>query len=1034
MLDTDQIAHTGSQSSLAQWVHRAIGLPEVRLRFRLRGNNLHILCEGSESPPSGTVVSRFVQALKVKDEASGFPAQADPIDQVIFYGRALGCHRPDWVKQIPLQELNPHQSTAASKVETSDEPQATTEDELTVSNRSLARSGQPEAIAQYLGETLTPLGVGVKVAIKNLSAREKGTEVDKVGSLSPIPNSQSPIPNPQSPIRRLWILCESDYSPDESLLAQPVAQQLRNLKLEGFLDAVICSQVRGEKTRDWLLRVDLTPPEEMLKDWAGWGDIQAIARLLNQALQSDGMQVSAVLKDVTLHLFCSKTGAGEETAPDKQTAMGAIAPVLEILAPQGIQAATVYGVETHGLSSVPEQETPIWIDWLNLPATVQPALTEPTLKLAQHGDLKAIQFLLERLLNPDLEERLETGGISLSLRRKQDLLHFMSEALICPQQSVVGPPIAKFVRQLAIPGIAGVRIYGRRAGKSSPLWQMGADFVARKRLVPEATPEFAASDAYLGELLSPTDEPVLRPDVTKEDVKAAASAASGNLIRLVQQMLSASQLFIPTLEIKDLAPAGASKTSTSIYNYYQGFKVALVWGVLGLLLTVQTDWLLTQMLKSKPQLAQSSAFSGRRIGQGQQTTDATLPKLSLQKSPGANARAFNSQGFTRDGDSRVTVSKLNRANASSVAILAAARSPNPSFNNRLLDEKLALYQQLLTQRRGVPPDVLIVGSSRAMRGIDPTALEDALAAQGYPGVKVFNFGINGATAQVVDFQLRQVLTSEQLPKLIIWADGARAFNSGRVDTTFSAIAASRGFKQLLAGTFPKQSSTAARPGQTAIAPATEEGASASLSQSYQSVNSWLNEKLGTVSQGYTQRDQMKAWLRDQYAAWVKPATPKTVEEDTETLQEAEAREAAIDFDGFLPLSVRFNPATYYQRYARVSGSYDSDYESFKMDGNQAEAMEKLLKFSQDKQIPIVFVNLPLTQDYLDPVRTEHEQAFQQYMRSLSLQKGLIFRDLSQLYPTKHDYFSDPSHLNRYGAYEVSNQLAQDPMIPWIKKD
>ena len=55
------------------------------------------------------------------------------------------------------------------------------------------------------------------------------------------------------------------------------------------------------------------------------------------------------------------------------------------------------------------------------------------------------------------------------------------------------------------------------------------------------------------------------------------------------------------------------------------------------------------------------------------------------------------------------------------------------------------------------------------------------------------------------------------------------------------------------------------------------------------------------------------------------------------------------------------------------------------------------------------------------------------MRSSATQKGLIFRDLSQLLLTKSDYFSDPSHLNRYGAYKVSNQLAQDPMIPWPTK-
>jgi len=56
------------------------------------------------------------------------------------------------------------------------------------------------------------------------------------------------------------------------------------------------------------------------------------------------------------------------------------------------------------------------------------------------------------------------------------------------------------------------------------------------------------------------------------------------------------------------------------------------------------------------------------------------------------------------------------------------------------------------------------------------------------------------------------------------------------------------------------------------------------------------------------------------------------------------------------------------------------------------------------------------------------------MYSWAREKGLIFRDLSRLkLLTKPDFFSDPSHLNRYGAYKVSNHLAQDPMIPWPSK-
>jgi hypothetical protein len=1058
MLDADPIAYSEGQSSLAQWVSRAIGLPEVRLRFRLRGNNLHILCEGSECPPAGPVVSRFVEAVKGKEGGSGFPPQEAPIDQVILYGRKLGIQRPDWIKQIHLERLEPHQASesasGASAATPTDggetaEQQATDASGLTVSNRSLARSGQPDAIARYLSETLSPMGVGVKVVIQTLG-REPGSR--GAGGHQELPTSPAVS-------RRLWVLCDSNYSTDESLMAEPLAQQLRNLKLEGFRDAVICSQVRGEAAPDWRLRVDLTPPEEMLKDWARWGDIQAIARLLNQVLNAQEMQISAVLKDSTLHLFCSKKpfkqlkAAGDNApatsdaaeiaiaAPDRKTATSAIAPVLASLTPQGILAATVYGVETHGITPVPEQETPIWIEWLNLPASQDPAFAESTLELAKAGDLNAIQFLLQRLLNPDLDERLTTGGIRLSLRRKQDLLHIMSEALSSPQQSAVGPPVAKFLRGLGIPGIKGVRIYGRRAGHSTPLWQMGVDFTPRKRLVPEATPEFAASDVYLGDILSGSNEPVLRSDVTKEDLKAAASAVSFKVTRTIQQWLCASQLFIPTVEIKDLAPVAPGKLSTSIYTHYQGFVVALVWGMLGFLLTVQTDWFLSQILKSKQAISQASAVSGKSTIDPRdpiEDTSVSLPQMSLQKSRGSKAPVFNSEGFTRQGDTDITVRNedgKSQRNAASAAILAAARSSNPSFNNRLLDEKVALYQQMLLQRRGVPPDVWIVGSSRAMRGIDPQALEQALAAQGYPGVQVFNFGINGATAQVVDLMIRQVLTPEQLPKLIIWADGARAFNSGRIDATYNAIANSQGYQHLLAGTFPKQNSTS-DPSLTAATPpaktpaTADKGASGSLTQSYQMVNTWLNETLGTFSTTYPQRDQMKTRLRDLYVVWAKA---KTTPEGANNPQASTASQFAIDFDGFLPLTVRYNPATYYKQYARVSGDYDSDYYAFKMEGKQTQALESLLEFAQVRQIPIVFVNLPLTQDYLDPVRIEYEQEFQRYMRSQAIQKGLIFRDLNQLYPTQHDYFSDPSHLNRYGAYEVSNQLAEDPMIPWPAK-
>lgn len=1009
MLDVDQQPQSDRPSSLAEWAHRTLGQPGVRLRVRVQGNNLHILCESRQSLDAKGIINRLVKALQRQSgEALAIPSRT-PIDQIIVYGRLWGQQQPEWIKPIRVKLAQSPTPKASVPSKAAAGANSTTDPTFIVSNESLARSGSPEAIARYLSETLSPLGVSVKILIQELRGGEG--------------ESFPHAPTPVSP-RRLWVLCHSNYSPDASLLAESIVQQLRNLQLQGFRDAAICSQVSGEATPEWMLRVDLTPKDEMLKAWACWGDVQALARLLNQTLVKASMEVRAVLKDATLHLFCSALEGKKNTAPDKPRAVNTIIPILKAIAPQGIHSVTIYGVEPPSLTPVPQQETPIWIEWQHLPSADNPRLAESALSLGQQGNLEALTFLLERLLNPDLNRRLATGGIHLKIRRKQDLLHIMSEAPICPPQGQVGPPITRFLRQLAIPDVAGVRVYGRRAGATSPAWNYGVDFVPRKRFVPEATPEFAATDAYVSELVALTGEPVLRPELTKQDLESGLQRTGGSMVRTLQRWLGYSQLFVPT----DNHPEPTIASQRQINNQFassQGIKVALVWGALGLLLTLQLDWLLGQFLDT-------SSTSPRLTTREAELKPVDLPNLSLQKGGRSSPANFNESGFTRQGETNLVISEANNSlstgtnSAVGAAILAEARSPNPSFNNPLLDQKLALYQQRLLQSG--PPDVLIIGSSRALRGIDPVALQDALAQEGYPDVEVFNFGINGATAQVVDLLIRRVLTPEQLPKLIIWADGARAFNSGRVDTTYNAITTSQGYEELNAGTFPNQASNA---GSTPSATQSTQPLAA-WQAGYQSVNNWLSESLGKLSSTYRRRDQLKTQLQEQFVTLTQPLeTPQT---ESTTDPEADlAPQESIDVDGFLPLSIRFNPATYYKQHPRVAGDYDRDYESFQLGGKQDSALETLLNFAQANNVGIVFVNLPLTKDYLDPVRSEYEEKFQRHMRTSAVSRGLIFRDLSQLLLTKPDYFSDPSHLNRYGAYNVSYHLAQDPMIPWPSK-
>ncbi|MDM9585277.1 DUF1574 family protein [Nostoc sp. GT001] len=997
------------QQSLVQWVSQATGINTFGVKVRLRGNDLHILCEGTECPQRWRTLSDLLQALQQTNLDILTSSEQTSIYQVFVYGRRKGEQRPSWCHRVHLNQIDKHLDQVQQALLADSEKSKQPGGALIVSNESLARQGNPEAIARYLSETLSTLGVSIQVKIKLYK-----------------PKNSQPEEN------RLWIFCQSSYSPDASLLAEPIAQKLRYLKLSGYQDAVIVSQVSGETAPDWLLRVDLTPPEVMLKEWARWGDIQAIARLLTEVLSGLKVGVQVSLKESTLHIFCIPAfdPLGTAPIPDKVVCLEAILPQLEAIAPQGILAATIYGQKAG-------DKEPTWIDWLALPAANHPAFALSPLDLANTGDEPAIVFLIERLLNPDLDWRLLTGGIRVLLLNKNGLLHIMCDAPVCPQRQQVASKITQFIRQLKISGIIGVRIYGRRAGNKEPFWHYGVDLEYRQRLVPEATPEFAATSIYINDLVTPeTSEPILRPDLTTEEVQNFVTEVARDWIATAsstaRKFLLKSQLFTESNE-----PAERN-------HDVQGIKIALVWGTLGLLLTLQTDWVLGRIIArntpSSPKVASvtlpsSSSEQKASLTSGKNQTEKTtfFSSTSKTKSPPNQSSVFNASEFTQSDDTpknNLAAAPL-KEKATATAILLAARSQMPSFNVRQLDEQLALYKQRLA-RTGSPPDVLIIGSSRALRGVDPAALSKALATQGYPNVDVFNFGINGATAQVVDFVIRHVLEPSELPKIIIWADGARAFNGGREDITFKSLAASAGYKQAFQKT-PTTASSNDLPENTVNSGEEKTKEEKQEISTYEAVNQSLNQALASVSTSYQNRDQIKSLLQKQLLVFGKNQAVASQKQLTDGTSDESISQQAVDFDGFLPLSIRFNPARYYQKHSRVPGNYDNDYKSFQVEGQQDTAFQEVLQFTQSQKISLVFVNMPLTADYLDPVRKQYEQQFQQYMLRLATNPNFIYRDLSQQWPKVNDFFSDPSHLNRFGAYEVSKKLANDPMIPWPVK-
>ncbi|MGK7922565.1 MAG: hypothetical protein AB4080_21420 [Trichodesmium sp.] len=351
----------------------------------------------------------------------------------------------------------------------------------------------------------------------------------------------------------------------------------------------------------------------------------------------------------------------------------------------------------------------------------------------------------------------------------------------------------------------------------------------------------------------------------------------------------------------------------------------------------------------------------------------------------------------------------------------AASAPsqfNPvSFNSDILDTQLELYLSYVATVG--TPDILIVGSSRALYGVDPQQLQQYLVNKGYPRLDIFNFGINGATAQVVDFQLRQLLSSNQLPKLIIWADGVRAFNSGRVDRTYNSIVASEGKRLLLSGVRPQL-------------PQTQSNFASTCYQFPQPLNVFSPTPNFSLKETIDKPANYTKYSYKPIRQTFPNSTPNT-QYSTQPVQTiAIATANAIDANGFMPVDGQFNPSYYYQRRPYVAGLYDGDYASFYLGGVQETALNSVVNFTKSRNIPLVFVNLPLSDSYLDSVRWSAEEEFHRWMQPRAQQKGFRFLNFNLYQPqlAKNQYFFDPSHLNRYGAGAVARYLAASTGISW----
>jgi hypothetical protein len=1015
--------------TLNDWVTRVLNWPDLRVQVQSAGTHLHILCEGMVCPDPAVLEARFRRGL----------AQV-PLDRlsletwprlILLYGRRLGQTKPVWTRYVVLEPAMAATASAAPPIELPDATAAATDPERfdalplpqsptppppAAASVQSAWSGLARRAARHVGETLKQNGIQARVTVK----------------ITPAPNDLV-LGDDRSAGHRLWAICQVPGTVDWSAQGPALARSLRALDLEGFRDGYVLGQALAESEPSWILRVNLTTPRQMLFDWARWGDVQAFSQLLDRTLGNRlARPVSAVLEESTLHVFARLQAPALGMTAESRSVVSTLA---RAIAPQGIHSLVLYGCPDR------EEAAPQWVEWMDLPASTRSELAESALTLARAGDQAAQVFLLERAINRDLDQWMASGGLRAQLCRRGDLLHVMIDGPTCPDRDSVAALVAALIRDWQVPGLAGVRIYGRAAGSKQPQWQRADDFTARSSRTAQhdAAPDFAAAEAAMaaaGETQAPNLgdlDAVERNRRAHPTSRALALRRSRDATQAPWSWADWGQWLVDSCRSRLVATGvwAAETTAPTAHpvrvSVWQpessGWLSLLGAGAIGLTVVLGIDW-----VAARPEWALSSAAQARR-----------------------------------------SASEL--LNLSSGAAEAAEVVPEPpkfpSFNSPQFDRQLTLYQQFVL-REGVP-DVLVVGSSRALRGIDPGRLRDRLAHKGKPKLKIFNFGINGATAKVVQAIVQGILPPEQLPKLILWADGTRAFNSGRADATYQAMAASPAYRALQQGTFPRP----VRPNQTANDPAPldrpapsapEPGPLTStrevpdlLRQSWlggvvgaiptpEDFEAWLQDRTTQLSQARSRRDRLKATLRDRWQGWslfaalgagetlrrgVTPALPDLVQGARVHLGKIAAatghgRDGVVDFNGFLPLSVKFNPATYYQTYPRVPGDFDSDYRNFSLSGEQFEALAAILQQAKARKVAVVFVNVPLTDDYLDGPRSAYEQQFNQFMRS----QPLVYLDLSRLWVTRHDRFSDPSHLNRYGAQALTDAIAASKVIPW----
>jgi hypothetical protein len=98
--------------------------------------------------------------------------------------------------------------------------------------------------------------------------------------------------------------------------------------------------------------------------------------------------------------------------------------------------------------------------------------------------------------------------------------------------------------------------------------------------------------------------------------------------------------------------------------------------------------------------------------------------------------------------------------------------------------------------------------------------------------------------------------------------------------------------------------------------------------------------------------------------------------------------------------------------------------NYRIDGPSDRIVRRMVALSKEKEVPLVFIDLPVTREFRGFYNEGEYETFLKYAENLHVSRGVEFHNLTREYLLLPDNdFADLDHLNKRGAEKLSRHLA-----------